>query len=276
MRALDRLHYGWIVVAVTFLVLLTGAGVRATPGVLIRPLEHAFGWSNATISSAVAINILLYGLLGPFAVAVMERFGLRRTVCGALLLLTLGVALTTAMNAPWQLMLLWGVLVGTGTGMIALVLGATIAGRWFLKHRGLVLGILTASSATGQLAFLPFLAALDEHFGWRAVAAAVATATLALVPLVALLLRDRPSDMDLAPYGGSTIETRPALAQNPATRAIEALRDAAKRRDFWLLCGSFFICGAAPVEICTRQGLPAFMPGGSRSLAELEISEYKK
>src|SRR5271156_628102 len=138
-----RVHYGWIMVAVTFLVLLVGAGVRSTPGVLIVPLEQEFHWTRATVSAAVAVNIFLYGMLGPFAVGVMERFGLRRTVCGALLILAVGVALTSLMQAPWQMMLLWGVLVGSGTGMMATVLGATVAGRWFTRHRGLVLGMLT-------------------------------------------------------------------------------------------------------------------------------------
>ncbi len=263
----SRVHYGFVVAAVTFLVLLVGAGVRATPGVLILPLEHEFGWSNATISAAVAINILLYGLLGPFAVAVMERFGLRRTVCGALLLLCVGVALTTLMRAPWQLMLLWGVVVGSGTGMIALVLGATVAGRWFIKRRGLVLGLLTASSATGQLVFLPLLATLDTHFGWRAVSAAVAASALALV---AFFMRDRPSDMDLAPYGGTKIEPRVGHFHNPAMRALLALRDGLRSRDFWLLGGSFFICGASTngligthlIPACGDHGIPEVTAAG--------------
>lgn len=251
-----RLYYGWIVVAVTFLVLLVGAGVRATPGVLILPLEHEFGWSNATISTAVAINTLLYGLLGPFAVAIMERFGLRRTVCAALLLLAAGVAATVLMRQPWQLMLLWGVVVGSGTGMVAVVLGATVAGRWFHKNRGLVLGLLIASSATGQLIFLPLLAALDTHFGWRWVSASVAAIALALVPLVALLMRDRPSDVGLPPYGATEIEP-PQPAQNPALRALRALKKGARSRDFWLLAGSFFVCGASTSGLISTHLIPA-------------------
>jgi len=171
-------HYGWVVVGITFLVLLTGAGIRATPSVLIVPLEQEFGWSAATIGGAVAINILLYGLIGPFAVAVIERFGLRRTVCGALLLLTIGVAATALMQSVWQLYLLWGFVVGSGTGVVALVLGAMVANRWFVKRRGLVIGLLTASSATGQLVFLPLLASLSDHFGWRSVSITVALVSL--------------------------------------------------------------------------------------------------
>ncbi len=256
------LHYGWIVAAVTFLVLLVGAGIRATPGVLIVPLEHEFGWSDATISGAVAINILLYGLIGPFAVAVMERFGLRRTVCVSLFLLTIGIALTALMRAPWQLMLLWGVVVGSGTGMIALVLGATIANRWFVHHRGLVLGLLTASSATGQLVFLPLLASLAVHLGWRSVSFTVAAVTLALIPLAALLLRDRPSDLGLPPYGGTIIEPNVIGLQNPATRAILALRDGMKSRDFWLLSGTFFVCGASTSGLIGTHLIPACIDHG--------------
>ena len=169
-----RLNYAWVVMGITFAVLLVGAGIRATPGILIVPLEREFGWSDATISSAIAVNILLYGLLGPFAVAVMERFGLRRTVVTALLILAIGVASTALMTTPWQLVILWGIVVGSGTGMIAIVLGATVANRWFIKNKGLVLGLLTASSATGQLVFLPLLASLGQAWGWRAVSLTVA------------------------------------------------------------------------------------------------------
>ena len=226
---LSRVHYSWVVLAITFVVLLVGACIRSTPGVLIVPLEREFGWSAATISAAVAINIFLYGMIGPFAVAVMERFGLRRSVCGALLILAFGVILTTGMRAPWQLMLLWGVVVGSGSGMVALVLGATVANRWFVKRRGLVMGVLTASSATGQLIFLPILARLAAQNGWRAVSIAVAATALILVPLAALLLRDRPSDLGLAPYGGEAVVPFSRATQNPAVRALVASLSAEPR-----------------------------------------------
>jgi sugar phosphate permease len=269
-----RLHYGWVVVAVTFLVLLIGAGIRATPGVLIVPLEREFGWSDATISSAIAINILLYGLMGPFAVAIIERFGLRRTVCVALSLLTVGVGLTSLMRAPWQLMLLWGIVVGSGTGMIALVLGATIAQRWFVRNRGLVLGLLTASSATGQLIFLPLLASLAEHVGWRAVSLTVAGVALALIPVVALFMRDRPADIGVPPFGATAIEPAVVHTQNPAVRALLALRDGIKSRDFWLLAGSFFVCGASTngligthlIPACSDHGIPEVGAAGLLAL----------
>lgn len=155
-----KLHYAWVVAAITFLTLLGAAGMRATPGVLIVPLESEFGWSRGTISLAIGINIFLYGLIGPFAAAVMERFGLRRTMLTALALIAIGVALTPLMTQPWQMVLLWGVVVGIGSGSTGLVLGATVAARWFAVRRGLVMGVLTASTATGQLIFLPVLASL--------------------------------------------------------------------------------------------------------------------
>ena len=156
-----RIHPAWIVAACTFLVLLVAAGIRSVPGVLIVPLEAEFGWSRATISFAVAVNILLYGLAGPFAAAIIERFGLRRTIAVALVMVSSGVALTPLMWEPWQLVLLWGVVVGSGSGVTALVLASIIASRWFSSRRGLVMGVLTASTATGQLVFLPLLAHLN-------------------------------------------------------------------------------------------------------------------
>ncbi len=255
-------HYGWLVAAVTFLVLLAGAGIRATPGVLIVPLEHEFVWSNATISAAVAVNILLYGLIGPFCVALMERFGVRRTICASLGLLTVGVGLTVFMRAPWQLTLLWGFVVGSGTGTIAMVLGATIATRWFVKRQGLVLGILTASSATGQLVFLPLLAHLADAYGWRAVSLTVASVALALIPLVVLVIRDRPADLNMPPYGATEIEPKIVHRQNPARRAISALAAGLKSRDFYLLAGSFFICGASTSGLIGTHMIPACFDHG--------------
>ena len=183
-----KLHYAWVVAAVTFLTLLAAAGVRATPGVLIVPLETEFGWSRATISFAVGINIFLYGLIGPFAAAVMDRFGLRRTMLAALSLIAAGVALTPLMTQPWQLVLLWGIVVGTGSGTTALVLGAIVAARWFAVRRGLVMGVLTASTATGQLVFLPFLASIAVNHGWRMVSLVVAVVAAAMISLMVVRL----------------------------------------------------------------------------------------
>jgi sugar phosphate permease len=265
-----RLHYAWIVAALTFLVLLVGAGVRSSPGVLIVPLERDFGWSRATISLAVAVNLLLYGLAGPFNAAIMERFGLRRSVSVSLAVIALAMLGTTVMHAAWQLILLWGVVVGGGTGMVALVLGATVAGRWFKERRGLVMGALTASTATGQLVFLPLLASLASHLGWRWVSITLAAVSLALIPLVLWLLHDRPSDLGLAPFGARAIEPPPPAGPNPAVRAVLALREGLRSRDFWLLAGSFFICGASTngligthlIPACIDHGIPEVTAAG--------------
>ena len=270
MRTAPRLNYAWIMAGITFVVLLTAAGVRSSPSVLIVPLEQEFGWSRATISFAIAVNIALYGLVGPFAAAVMERFGLRRTVAVALGAIALGMAGTTLMQAPWQLVLLWGAVVGSGSGVVALVLGATVAGRWFKARRGLVMGVLTASTATGQLVFLPMLAALATHVGWRAVAFTMAAIALVLVVPVLLLMRDRPADLGLAPYGGSAIEPAPVNTVNPVTRALTALGGGLRDRNFWLLAGSFFICGASTngligthlIPACFDHGIPEVTAAG--------------
>ncbi|MFG5118919.1 MFS transporter [Methylorubrum sp. POS3] len=260
-----RLHYGWIVAGVTFLVLLVGAGVRATPGVLIVPWEREFGWSTATISGGIALNIFLYGMIGPFAVAIIERFGLRRAVCTTLVVLAVGTAATVFMRQVWQMVLLWGLVVGAGTGMVANVLGATVASRWFGRHRGLVVGLLTASAATGQLVFLPVLAHLSVDQGWRVAALTVALAALALVPLVAWLMRDRPADLGLARFGETAIQPAPRGGINPARRALQGLATGLRSRDFWLLSGTFFICGASTngligthlIPACNDHGIPA-------------------
>jgi sugar phosphate permease len=258
-----RLHYAWVVAGVTFLTLLAAAGLRATPGVLIVPLETEFGWSRATISLAIGINIFLYGLIGPFAAAVMDRFGLRRTVLAALACISLGVALTPLMTRPWELVLLWGFVVGAGSGATALVLGATVVARWFAARRGLVMGVLTASTATGQLVFLPVLASLAESYGWRAVSLSVAGIALALIPVVALLMRDRPQDIGLAPFGAAPGEIPAVTARrNPAATAILALRDGLRSRDFWLLAGSFFICGASTNGLIGTHLIPACLDHG--------------
>jgi sugar phosphate permease len=264
MRNNSKLHYAWIVAGTTFFILLLGAGVRATPSILLVPLENEFGWSAATISASIAVNIFLFGMIGPFAVAVMERFGLRRTVSFSLLILSLGVALTSLMRAPWQMTVLWGFLVGSGTGMIAMVLGATIAERWFVRNRGLVLGILTASSATGQLIFLPLLANLSLNFGWRAVSLTVALIALVMAPIAALLLRNRPSDLELPRYGENTLHRVERRNENPAHRALSALNRGIHSRDFWLLGATFFICGASTnglvgthlIPSCIDRGIP--------------------
>lgn len=255
-----RVHYAWIVAGVTFLTLITSAGMRSTPGVLLVPLEHEFNWSPATVSLAVSINLFLFGLSGPFAAALMDRFGVRRVMVIALLVVGGAAALTTAMHAPWQLYLLWGVAVGLATGAIATVLAAVIANRWFVERRGLVLGVLTASNATGQLIFLPVLAKLTVQSGWRSAALMVAGAALVVVVPVVLLMRDRPRDIGLRPYGADPAAAEPAVATgNPFGAALGGLARGVRSRNFWLLAGSFFICGASTNGLIGTHLIPAAM-----------------
>jgi MFS family permease len=251
------IHPAWIVAAVAFVALVGAAGFRATPSVLIHPLHAEFGWSLGTISAAVSVNLLLFGLTAPFAAALMDRFGIRRVVAVALLLVAAGSGLTVLMRSALELILLWGVLVGLGTGSMALAFVATVSGRWFVKRRGLVTGVLTAGGAAGQLVFLPILAVLTENAGWRTASLVVAGAALAVVPLVLWLLRDHPADIGLPPYGGAEIVPVVRPPGGAARRAVLALRDAGRTRAFWLLAGGFAICGATTNGLVGTHFIPA-------------------
>jgi predicted MFS family arabinose efflux permease len=265
-----KLHYGWVVVGAAFCALLVSAGIRATPGVLILPLEREFGWSDATISTAIAINIVLFGLAGPFSAALMARIGVRPVVAAALGFNAVAVAATMFVREPWQLILIWGVCVGLSTGLIANVLAATIATRWFKTSRGVVVGLLSASVSTGQLVFLPLLASLATGPGWRfAVGVVAAGALLVAVPVV-LLLREWPANLGIPPFGGTEIEMPPARAGNPLLNALRELRAAAGVRDFQLLAATFFVCGASTngligthfIPACGDHGIPEVKAAG--------------
>ena len=253
----SRVHPAWWVAAVTFLALIGAAAFRAVPGVLIDPLHEEFGWSLSTISLAVAINLALYGLTAPFAAALMERFGIRRVVVAALLVVSLGSGLTVFMTASWQLVMLWGVIVGLGTGSMAMALVATVVGRWFVARRGLVSGVLTAAGATGQLIFLPVVALISERWGWRPAALGTAAAALTVAPFVAWLLRDRPRDLGVTPYGGTAEDDVDPVRGNPARTAITGLTGAVRTRPFWLLAGGFLICGASTNGLVQPHFIPA-------------------
>ncbi|HVW40650.1 MAG TPA: MFS transporter [Amycolatopsis sp.] len=252
-----RLHRAWLVAFAAFVALVGAAGFRATPSVLIDPLHAEFGWSTATISAAVSINLLLYGLTAPFAAALMERLGMRRVVVGALVLVAAGSGLTIFMTASWELLLCWGVLVGTGTGSMALAFVATVTARWFVKHRGLVSGILTAAGSAGQLVFLPILATLATHQGWRTASLVVAFAALAVVPIVLLFLRDHPGDVGTTAYGADEPLPKAAPAQGTARRALTVLAGSARTSTFWLLAGGFAICGASTNGLVGTHFVPA-------------------
>jgi len=253
-----RFHPAWAVAGVALVATVGAAGFRATPGVLITPLQDEFGWSRATISAAVSVNLILYGLTAPFAAALMERFGMRRVVTGALLLVAAGSGLTVFMRQSWQLVACWGLLVGLGTGSMALAFVATVTDRWFVKHRGLVTGVLTAAGAAGQLIFLPLLAALVSAFGWRTAALTVTGAALAVVPLVIRLLHNSPADIGMTAYGAAeTTPVPPKSNTGAGRRAITALRDASRSGAFWLLAGGFAICGATTNGLLGTHFIPA-------------------
>ena len=257
-----RVHYAWVVAAVGFVTLITTAGFRSTTGVLIVPLQDEFGWSRATLGFAVSVNLLLFGLCGPFAAALAERYGLKRVMISALAAVSVGSSLTIFMHQTWQLVLLWGVVNGIATGAIAVPLAAMIANRWFVRRRGLVTGVLTASNATGQLVFLPALAWIVESRGWRYAAVTVAiVAVAAVLPLVALFMRDRPEDVGLFPYGADAADP-PASGGNPFRIAVDGLLEARRSTTFWLLTGSFFICGASTTGLIGTHLIPAAVDHG--------------
>jgi sugar phosphate permease len=257
-----RVHYAWVIVLVTFAVLIITAGVRATPGVLMVSLETEFGWTTAAISGAIAINIALFGVIGPFAASAMNRFGIRRIILGAVALLGASVALTTRMQTIWQMTLLWGICVGTGTGVTAMVLAATVTTRWFETRRGLVLGLLSAANATGQLVFLPVLARTIALHGWRSAVWIVSGAAALVFIVVLIFMRDRPEDVGLRPYGQAPdAATQPPL---PSLRPLAALRLALRSPAYWALGGTFFVCGASTngligthlIAACHDVGIP--------------------
>ncbi|MGE9007529.1 MFS transporter [Leptospira interrogans] len=258
-----NIHYGWAMVGVTFFTALISAGTVGAPGVFIVPLQKEFGWSAAEISSALSIRFILFGLMAPFAAALLNRYGLRNMSLLSLTIVASALIASLFMTQVWHLMLLWGVVIGLGTGMTALVLGATISARWFVARRGLVVGILTASVATGQLVFLPLLATLTEHYGWRTALALICVMLGVAAFAVAMIMRDRPSDLGLRPYGDEG--TEPIVSPPPImAAALGTLRDASKTKVFWILFGTFFICGASTngliqvhlIPMCFDYGIP--------------------
>ena len=257
-----RIHPAWTVAAVAFLALVGAAGFRAAPGVLMVPLQQEFGWSTTVLSAAVSINLVLFGLTAPFAAALMERFGIRSVTAVALALIGAGSALTVLVNQSWQILLTWGLLIGLGTGSMALVFAATIANTWFATRRGLVTGILTAGSAAGQLVFLPFIAALAQHPGWRQASLLIAAGALAVVPLVLKFLKNSPADAGVLPYGAETPEAfeagpAPVPRVNAAVRALRVLRRASRIRTFWALVAGFAICGATTNGLIGTHFIPS-------------------
>ena len=254
----SKIHPAWIAAVVTFFTLIATSGFRAAPSVLIVPLEEAFGWNREQVSLALSVNVLLFGLIAPFAAALMERFTVRKVVMGALTTVSTGAFLTTYIDAPWQLVATWGVIVGIGTGSMALVFAATVANRWFVKRRGLVVGALTAASATGQLIFLPGLTRLSELHGWKSIGLTIGCASLLMVPMIYLFLREKPADLGLLPYGAPDDWMPPVKSEmNAAKLAMVTLKEASAHKDFWYLTGSFFVCGLSTSGLIGTHFIPA-------------------
>ena len=255
--ALSRMHRAWWIVAITFLTLVSAASFRSTTGVMLVPLEDEFGWSRSLTAGAAALNLVVYGLTAPFAATLIERFSMRRVVSFALLLVSLGLVLTTVMTAGWQLVLLWGVFVGFGTGCLALVFGAAVANRWFVKNRGLVTGVFSAGYATGSMIFLPTLTYAIQNSGWRSASLVVAGFSALLAPIVFFFLRDRPSDVGLLPYGASEEPDMGPAAPATARGAIEVLTTSMRHPAFWVLAFTFFVCGWSTNGLIGTHFIPA-------------------
>jgi len=241
-------YYGWFVLVLCFLTTLTSAGVRSSPSVLIHPLETEFGWSRVLIASAVSMNLLLFGIAAPISGWLLDRYGPRKVMLGSLTLLILGVSGTIAMNQFWQFFLVWGVIVGLGAGGVGSVLTATIGNRWFVARRGLALGILGSASSTGQIIFLPLFMAMITYAGWRLGSMTLIVVALTLLPLIYFFMRDDPSEVGLEPYGAGDPKAvssggAASLRGMPAKNATITAREVIRNPTFWLLCGSFFICG---------------------------------
>ncbi len=271
---MTRIHRAWWVAAVTLLVLVASAAFRSSYGVMIVPIDEEFGWSRSATSLAVSINLVFYGVTAPFATTLMERFGIRAIAAAAMALVAIGTALTIVMTSAWQLVVLWGVVVGLGVGSTALVFGSLIANRWFANNRSLVMGVFGTAFATGQLVFLPLLSMIIEGSGWRAASAVIAVLSALTVPLIWIVIRDRPSDVGLRPYGATGEPTAQELATNAehsawaaAGSAMTTLFQASRSVPFWLLAGTFFICGYTTNGIISTHFVPTMHDHGMPTTA---------
>jgi MFS family permease len=252
-----RIHRAWLVAAVTFLTLICAAAFRSTTSILFMPLEMEFGWSRSLTSTALAVNLVVYGVTAPFAATLMERFSPKRVAIAALALVALGTGFTTVMTEPWQLMLYWGVFVGVGTGCLALVFASLIANRWFSKKRGLVTGVFSAAYATGQLIFLPALSSVVIVDGWRTASLVVALFSASVIPIFIFAFRNSPQEVGVEPYGGPHIESKGGSAPKNARETISVLFQAAGKPAFWILAGTFFVCGWTTNGLIGAHFIPA-------------------
>ncbi|MEO0067133.1 MAG: hypothetical protein RJB63_258 [Actinomycetota bacterium] len=275
-----RIHRAWLVAAVTFLTLICAAAFRSTTSIMFMPLEMEFGWTRSLTSSALSINLVVYGITAPFAATLMERFSPKRVVVAALTLVALGTGLTIGMTQPWQLMLYWGVFVGLGTGCLALVFASLVANRWFTHRRGLVTGIFSAAYATGQLIFLPALTSVVMTEGWRTASLVVAIFAAAVIPIFLIFFKNSPEEVGILPYGGDHKDVAGAAAPKTARGTIAVLFSAARKPAFWILAGTFFVCGWTTNGLIGAHFIPAAhdhgMPEGTAAglLAVVGIFDF--
>ena len=262
---MKKIHYSWVILAVSFLAIIVAGIIRSSSGVFIEPFEQEFGWGRPSISFAFALSLFLYGLSGPFMAAFVERFGLRKVMLYSMGLLVVGLSLTFVMKTEWQLMLIWGVMIGIGSGLFLTVLSAQVANRWFVKRRGLAVGILMAATATGQLVLLPVLAWLVSEYSWRMAILLIFSMGICMFILLFIFMRNYPRDMGIPPLGEQEIaqEVAPPVG-NPFKIAIAVLFEALRVKEFLLLAGSFLICGLSTsgligthfVSYCMSFGIP--------------------
>lgn len=272
---MKKIHYSWIVLLVTFLSIITAGIIRSSSGVFIVPFEEQFHWNRSSISLAFAVSLFLYGVSGPFMAAFVDKYGLKRMMLGSMTLLMLGLASTYVMQKEWHLLLIWGVMMGLGSGLFLSVLSAQVANRWFVKRRGLAVGILTAATATGQLVLLPVIATLVDKYSWHAAIALILVLSIVMLLVVALFMKSFPADKGLAPYGSEKIEMPYAApVGNPFIHALRALLEGFRSKVFWLLAGSFFICGLSTsgligthfISYCMSFGIPVVTAASMLSL----------
>ncbi|WP_171655623.1 MFS transporter [Paenibacillus foliorum] len=273
----SRIYYGWVVVLIAFVTLLVSAGIRSMPSILMLPFEKEFGWNRGSISGVISTGIFLYGLMGPFSAALLERFGIRRMMVTSLAVLAISLSITPLMSSLWQFEILWGVVSGLATGMMANVLGVTITNHWFVEKRGLVIGMLTASAATGQLLFLPLLAQITVEAGWRTSVYSAVGILVLLIVIVAIWMRNDPYDVGVAPYGTKELVKPNKFKGNLFLTPLLALRSASRNKTFWLLAGTFFFCGFSTngligthlIPACGDYGIPEVMAAGLLALMGL-------
>lgn len=262
------IHYAWVIALVTFVAMLTTSAALGLPGAMLQPLSREFGWTTDQLSSVFAVRFALFGLLGPFAALFIARFGLRRIMVTAACLIAVAMALATSVTQLWQLFVLWGLVLGCGTGLTALVLGAMVANRWFTSNRGLVVGLFAASTATGQLLFLPAAAWIIEHLGWRYAVAPIVAACVLVGVLATLFMRDHPQELGLRPFGepeGQPLAATPAPLSMNFWGPFTVLGEVVRNQTFWILAASFFICGLSTngllqthfISLCGDNGLSA-------------------